>query len=159
MPDGDLNQLRLWAEQSVQTWWRLGYDYYRARAEIPFHVNPLAAKDTSSLSSGDRQWVNEHQGLITSEADVEDYPWPTRADINFAPTELVIDRLPEGMRRSFGKSVSRAARIKKGLTVIEIQTNKEYIDIAKKALKVGESNISVNCKIEIRDIDELTIQK
>ena len=62
------------------------------------------------------------------------------------------DRLQEGMRRSFGKSVSRAARIKKGLPVIEIQTNKEYLDIAKKALKVGESKIPIKCTVEVREL-------
>ena len=45
------------------------------------------------------------------------------------------DRLQEGMRRSFGKAVGLAARVRKGQCIIEMQINREYLEHAKNALK------------------------
>lgn len=45
------------------------------------------------------------------------------------------DRLQEGMRRAFGKTVSLAARVKQGQCIIEICVNKDHIEAAKKALQ------------------------
>ena len=45
------------------------------------------------------------------------------------------DRLQEGMRRAFGKAVSLGARVKRGQCIMEIQVNKEHLEVAKKSLK------------------------
>ena len=45
------------------------------------------------------------------------------------------DRLQEGMRRAFGKAVSLAARVKRGQCIMEMNVNKEHLEVAKKALK------------------------
>jgi len=45
------------------------------------------------------------------------------------------DRLQEGMRRAFGKAVSLAARVKRGQCIMEMNVNKEHLELAKKALK------------------------
>jgi hypothetical protein len=60
--------------QRIQLWHALGYDYYRVRAEIPFQMNTLAARDTAALSWGERRWINEHDGIIKSLADFAAYP-------------------------------------------------------------------------------------
>ncbi len=91
-------QVRDWARARVRVWRRLGYDYYRVRAEIPFTVDRLRAKDTSAASNaGQREWVNEHDGIIRTREDLDRYVWPTRAEIGFAQTEAAIACLPEGM--------------------------------------------------------------
>ncbi len=45
------------------------------------------------------------------------------------------DRLQEGMRRAFGKAVSLAARVKRGQCIMEMNVNKEHLELTKKALK------------------------
>ncbi len=95
--NNEADQLRAWARQRVGLWHRLGYDYYRVRAEIPFAVNRLAAADTAASAQGDRQWSNEHTGVIQSRADLEKYPWPRPDQIGFAQAEAAIEVLPEGM--------------------------------------------------------------
>lgn len=45
------------------------------------------------------------------------------------------DRLQEGMRRSFGKAVSLAARVNVGQCIIEMHINGEHLAEAKKAMK------------------------
>ncbi len=83
--------------QRIRLWHDLGYDYYRVRAEIPFQMETLAARDTASSATGERRWVNEHEGLIKSLADFEAYPWPAPEAIGFAAAEAAQDQLPDGM--------------------------------------------------------------
>ena len=84
-------------QQRVQLWRALGYDYYRVRAEIPFQMETLAARNTAAAAAGDRQWVNEHEGVIKSIADFESYPWPAPAAVDFAAAEAAAGALPDGM--------------------------------------------------------------
>ncbi|HNR71240.1 MAG TPA: uroporphyrinogen decarboxylase family protein [Verrucomicrobiota bacterium] len=88
---------RAGVRQRVRLHRALGYDYYRVRAEIPFQMETLPARNTAAAAAADRQWVNEQEGLIKTAADLETYPWPTRAAIDFAAAEAAADGLPEGM--------------------------------------------------------------
>ncbi len=45
------------------------------------------------------------------------------------------DRLQEGMRRSFGKAIGLAARVRTGQCILEMYINKENLDHAKNAMK------------------------
>jgi uroporphyrinogen decarboxylase len=92
-----IEQFRAAVGQRVQLWHALGYDYYRARAEIPFQMETLAARDTGVLAAGERRWVNEHKGLIKSFADFEAYSWPTPKSVDFAAAEAAHSALPDGM--------------------------------------------------------------
>ncbi len=90
-------QFRQAIGQRIRLWQALGYDYYRVRAEIPFQMDTLAARDTGVLATGERRWVNEHEGLIKSRADLAAYPWPTTATIDFSAAEAAADELPDAM--------------------------------------------------------------
>lgn len=83
--------------QYVDLWHRLGYDAFRLRTAIPFKLVRDQAADTAGLSRGQRQWQNEHAGPIQTMEDLERYPWPTPADIDFGPVEELRRILPEGM--------------------------------------------------------------
>jgi len=83
--------------QRVELWRVLGYDYYRVRAEIPFQMETLAAQDTAGSATGQRNWVNEHEGVIKCIGDYEAYPWPTPATVDFLAAEAALEALPEGM--------------------------------------------------------------
>jgi uroporphyrinogen decarboxylase len=84
-------------QQRAQLWRALGYDYFRVRAEIPFQMETLDARDTGRLASGQRHWVNEHEGVIKTHADFEAYRWPAAQDIDYAAAEAACACLPEGM--------------------------------------------------------------
>ena len=92
-----LEQFRQAIGQRVQLWHGLGYDYYRTRAEIPFQMQTLAARNTAAAAMADRQWVNEHEGLIKTRADHESYRWPAPAAVDFAAAEAAAGALPDGM--------------------------------------------------------------
>jgi large subunit ribosomal protein L10e len=57
------------------------------------------------------------------------------------------DRVSQGMRKSFGKPVSSAARIKSGQKLISIRTTKPHYTTAKDALRRASMKIPTGCTI------------
>ena len=57
------------------------------------------------------------------------------------------DRYQTGMRLSFGRPYSTAARVRKGQSIIEVRVSRGKEDVAKKALKIASSKIPVPCTI------------
>jgi large subunit ribosomal protein L10e len=62
------------------------------------------------------------------------------------------DRLSDGMRRSFGKPVGTAARVKPNQTIIAINVNENGVEIAKRALKLGSTKLPMPCRIVVEKI-------
>lgn len=57
------------------------------------------------------------------------------------------DRMSTGMKKSYGKSISSAARLKEGQTVIEVRVDKEHIKIGKEALSRSSKKLPCSCKV------------
>ncbi len=68
---------------------------------------------------------------------------------NALATGAGADRFQQGMRQSFGKPVSTAARIRTNQKVIEIQVNNAGVIVAKKALRQAMYKLPMPCKISI----------
>ncbi len=83
--------------QQVELMYRLGYDAFRLRAGLPFERMRVEADDTAELSRGQREWQDEHVGPIQGLDDVDRYPWPRLADVDFGPVEEIARELPDGM--------------------------------------------------------------
>jgi large subunit ribosomal protein L10e len=64
------------------------------------------------------------------------------------------DRLQDGMRRSFGKPIGTAARIKPNQTIIIVSVNEDGVEVAKAALKRGSAKLPIPCRIVIEKIPE-----
>ena len=79
-------------------WRDLGYDYASFSPDFGFPTEGLPAPDTAALSRGDRSWVNESTGLITTWEEFERYPWPAVTDASFATLEEAARQAPEGMK-------------------------------------------------------------
>lgn len=62
------------------------------------------------------------------------------------------DRLQDGMRRSFGKPIGTAARVRPNQTVISIFVNGDSVELAKEALKRGSAKLPMPCKIVIEKL-------
>jgi large subunit ribosomal protein L10e len=62
------------------------------------------------------------------------------------------DRLQQGMRRSFGKAIGTAARIKPGQELITVKVKANAVETAKASLKRGSSKLPVACKIIVEKI-------
>lgn len=59
------------------------------------------------------------------------------------------DRMSTGMKRSYGKAVGIAARVKEGQEVIEVELNKQHLDFAKDALRRAKNKFPCSCRIKI----------
>jgi len=57
------------------------------------------------------------------------------------------DRLGDGMRRSFGKPVGTAARVKQNQAIIMVNVNEDGLEAAREALKRGEDKLPITCRI------------
>ncbi len=57
------------------------------------------------------------------------------------------DRMSTGMKKSFGKSIGSAARVKVGQTLMEVRINKDNINLGKEALNRASKKFPCSCKI------------
>lgn len=86
-------------KQLVTLYYRLGYDYVPV-SRMWAHHPPLRrrrAKDTAGLSRGEREWVDESRGLISSWEEFEQFPWE-EIKPDTSPCKPVAQNLPEGMK-------------------------------------------------------------
>jgi len=86
------------ARWRVRFWRDLGYDYVTQGVDVGFPHGGLTAQDTAALPKGQRGWVNEAKGPITSWQECEAYPWPTVTPQAFASLEAIGRALPDGMK-------------------------------------------------------------
>jgi len=82
----------------IRFWRDLGYDYVSVNTDVSFPTEGLYAEDTAALSHGQRGWVNESKGVISTWEEFERYPWPTVTEASFRTLEAVGRHLPEGMK-------------------------------------------------------------
>ena len=62
------------------------------------------------------------------------------------------DRISDGMRRSFGKPIGTAARVKPNQTIITVNVNEDGVQVAKEALKRGSAKLPIPCRIIIEKV-------
>ena len=88
--------------QTINWWHRMGYDYVALGGPVVsglyFPSTFRQGKDTASLSRGERTWVEEGKGVITSWQDFQEYPWPNLDKIDYSSYEFAAKNLPEGMK-------------------------------------------------------------
>ena len=62
------------------------------------------------------------------------------------------DRLQQGMRRSFGKAIGTAARVKPNQVLITVKVKADAVETAKESLKRGSSKLPLTCKIVVEKL-------
>jgi large subunit ribosomal protein L10e len=62
------------------------------------------------------------------------------------------DRLQDGMRRSFGKPIGTAARVRPNQTIISVFVNHDAVELMKECLKRGSAKLPMPCKIVIEKL-------
>ena len=62
------------------------------------------------------------------------------------------DRLQQGMRRSFGRTIGTAARIEPGQTIIIVRVKTAALETAKESLKRGTAKLPLTCRIVVEKI-------
>ncbi|MDP6845869.1 MAG: 50S ribosomal protein L16 [Candidatus Nanoarchaeia archaeon] len=61
------------------------------------------------------------------------------------------DRMSQGMRSAFGKTISRAARVKPDQTIIQVYIQEENVKDAKRALEKASKKFGISCTIRTLD--------
>lgn len=86
-------------KQQINFWYKMGYDYIRVAGGLNFtEQKRRITEDTAILSRGQRNWIEETVGVISSWKDFEEYQWPTPESFDFSCYEFVSKNLPEGMK-------------------------------------------------------------
>ena len=57
------------------------------------------------------------------------------------------DRMSTGMQKAFGKTIGRAARVKKGAELFEVRSSKTNYPVMKEALRLGAHKLPTSCDI------------
>ncbi len=63
------------------------------------------------------------------------------------------DRVQDGMRKAFGKTIGLAARVRAGQPLITIRCNREHVEIARRALKKAAPKMPTPCLLRFEKID------
>jgi uroporphyrinogen decarboxylase len=82
---------------AINFWYRMGYDFIRVERGFAFPKHTVCAPDSAPGAQGQRNWADEHRGMICTWEDFEKYPWPRLEDCDFFELEYVSRKLPEGM--------------------------------------------------------------
>lgn len=88
--------------QLITLYWRLGYDYVPIPQWSTMWINHPPPRlrltgDTADLSRGEREWVDESRGLISTWEEFEQFPWDKiQPDLSFF--ELAARNLPAEMK-------------------------------------------------------------
>ena len=59
------------------------------------------------------------------------------------------DRMSTGMAHSFGKAVGIAAQVRKGQAIMEVEVNKDKLNVAKLALERARKKFPCDCSISV----------
>ncbi len=57
------------------------------------------------------------------------------------------DRMSTGMKMSYGKTIGAAARVREGQTVVELELDKEHLQLGRDALERAAKKLPCSCKI------------
>lgn len=96
-PGKDRESQTAFFENIIEFWYRLGYDFVRFECPLHFPERSLLTGDTAPGVTGNRAWVDEHQGTITNWEEFESYPWPKVGEFDFFAFEYLSGHLREGM--------------------------------------------------------------
>jgi large subunit ribosomal protein L10e len=94
--------------------------------------------------------MDKNVGTSNYRLKVRTYPHVVLRE-NKQATGAGADRVSQGMRASWGKIVTIAARIHPRQIIMTIETTKQNLDFAKSALRKAGMKIPSPCKINVED--------
>jgi len=137
------------------------FDMGNLSEEFPIKVT-LAVKSHTSLSHNSleaariasNRFMQRKAGRMGYHLKIRVFPHQIVRE-NPMATGAGADRVQNGMRKSFGKSISSEAIVKKNQKVLTIDTTKKNFLDAKEALRRASMKLPVGCKIVVEKGEEL----
>jgi len=119
--------------------------------QISLHVNEKCQIRHTSLEAARitaNRTLEKKAGLMDYKLIVHVYPHHVLRE-NKQATGAGADRVSQGMRAAFGKTVGTAARVYTNQKIMTVETYENNIPFAKDALRKAASKIPSPCKINI----------
>jgi methanogenic corrinoid protein MtbC1 len=89
-------------EDDVEFWTSAGFDFVPSPAGVIEVFGTIGAQSgktkTDEGEEKDRNWANEHEGMITTWEQFEKFQWPSVDDLNFSKWETFGKILPPGVK-------------------------------------------------------------
>lgn len=111
-----------------------------------------AAMEAMRIASN--RHLNNNAGRTGYHLKIRVYPHQVLRENKMA-TGAGADRVQDGMRKSFGKIIGTAARVKKGQKLVTVKVNTDNFQTAKDALRRASNKLPLKCSIEIDKGQEL----
>jgi large subunit ribosomal protein L10e len=92
------------------------------------------------------RFMEKNAGSVNYRLRIRVYPHVVLRE-NKQATGAGADRVSQGMRASFGKIVSIAARVKPNQTIIDIETTAPFVKTAKESLRKAGMKIPSPCRV------------
>ncbi|RBQ22354.1 50S ribosomal protein L10e [Candidatus Methanobinarius endosymbioticus] len=137
------------------------FDMGNLSEEFPVKLS-LAVKNPTHLSHNSleaariasNRFMQRKAGRMGYHLKIRVYPHQIVRE-NPMATGAGADRVQNGMRKSFGKSISSEAIVKKNQKVLSIDIGKKNFPDAKEALRRAAMKIPVSCRIVVEKGEEL----
>ncbi|MBD3306875.1 nucleoside 2-deoxyribosyltransferase [candidate division KSB3 bacterium] len=139
----------------VDFWAAAGYDYIRVRAVYDFFKKTAKPHEGAYSAYGNHtmniSWADTGQGMIRSEEDFDQFPWPTPQDIDYSPVEEAGKYLHDGMKIvSSTTGIFESVWMMMGYEGFALATIEQPDLIAQMFQKVGEIHYNIfNNTIEL----------
>jgi uroporphyrinogen decarboxylase len=76
----------------------VGYDYVMMIPIVPLKQSGRSLAGDADDRRKNRAWMEEHEGVIKTRKDFDEYPWPSPEQVNIFPVEYIAPKMPQGMK-------------------------------------------------------------
>jgi uroporphyrinogen decarboxylase len=87
-----------WFKKSIQFRYQTGFDYVHCSPVYPMEFARIHTQNTAEIAKGERYFIDESKGLISSWKDFETYQWPKPESVDYSGFERIKALLPDGMK-------------------------------------------------------------
>jgi len=131
------------------------FDLGNKTGEFPIQLSLIAneqcqirhtALESARISAN--RVMDKQVGTLNYHLKIRIYPHNVLRE-NKQATGAGADRVSQGMRAAYGKTVGTAARVRKNQVIMTIDTTKQYFANAKDALRKAGMKLPTPCKINI----------
>ncbi len=85
-------------ETEIEFQYKMGYDYVNSGINLVYKKHLLSTDDTSVLSKGKREFIDDNHGIIESREDFDSYDWPEIDSSVVYKINETARILPDGMK-------------------------------------------------------------
>jgi len=121
--------------------------------KISLHANERCHVRHNALESAritSNREMEKEVGINNYRIQIRVYPHVVLRE-NKQATGAGADRVSQGMRSAYGKNVGTAAEVQPNQIIMTIETNEQFIQQAKKALRKAGIKIPTPCKINVNN--------